>query len=84
MPTASQLKQFILGTIVPPLAGALATWIVGTGVLAVFKVSSSEVAYEVTQIVTFGVVTAIAWLTSHHILTGSYTPAVIKAKASGK
>lgn len=74
MPTASQIKQFLVGTVLPPLAGALATWIVGTGVLAIFHVSTSEVAYEVTQIATFGVVTGIAWLTSHHILTGSYEP----------
>lgn len=74
MPSASQIKQFLLGTIVPPLVGVAATWIVGTHVLALFPISQSEIAYEITQIVTFGLTTGFAWLTSHHILKGSYKP----------
>lgn len=80
LPSVDQLKQFLVGTIVPPIAGVLATWLVGTHVLDLFRISSSEVAYEITQILTFGVVTGIAWLTSHHILSGSYTPAAVAAK----
>lgn len=79
MPTASEIKQFLVGTILPPIAGVAATWIVGTHVLALFAISHDQLAYEITQILTFGVTTGVAWLTSHHILTGSYkadTPAV--------
>ena len=79
MPSASQIKQFLLGTVVPPIAGALATWIVGSGVLAVFKISSSDIAYEITQIATFGVISGLTWLTNHHILKGTYAAAA-KAK----
>ena len=71
IPSVAQIKTFIVGTIIPPLAGALATWIVGTHVLAIFAISSSQIAYEVTQIATFGVVTGLTWLTNHHILLAS-------------
>ena len=71
MPTIAQIRTFIVGTIIPPIAGALATWIVSTHVLALFAISSGQVAYAITQIATFGVVTGLAWLTSHHILSAS-------------
>lgn len=74
LPTAEQIKQFLVGTILPPIAGAAATWVVGTHVLALFAISHDQLAYEITQILTFGVVSGISWLTAHHILTGSYKP----------
>lgn len=79
LPSLDQIKTFIVGTIVPPIAGALATWLVGTHVLNLFNISTSEVAYEVTQIATFGVVTGLTWLTNHHILLAANTAKTPKA-----
>jgi hypothetical protein len=80
LPTVDQIKTFIVGTIIPPIAGALATWLIGTHVLAIFNISSSEIAYEVTQIGTFGVVTGLTWLTNHHILLASSAAKTAKDK----
>ena len=80
MPTAAQIRTFIVGTIIPPIAGALATWIIGTHVLALFAISSSQIAYAITQIITFGVVTGLTWLTNHHILLATNEPKTAKAK----
>lgn len=74
LPSSAQIRQFLVGTIIPPIAGVAATWIVGTHVLALFPIGKSQVAYAVTQVITFGVVTGLTWLTSHHVLTGSYAP----------
>jgi len=82
MPTAEQLKQFLVGTIVPPIAGALATWLASTPVLAVFHITTNAAATEVTQVLVFAVVAGLSWLTAHHVLSGHYTPAA-KA-AAGK
>jgi len=78
MPTVAQIRQFIVGTIIPPIAGVVATWVVGTHVLDLFNISSSEVAYEITQIATFAVVTGLTWATNHKILTGAYLPTAKK------
>jgi hypothetical protein len=81
MPNSEQLKQFILTVVVPPIAGAVATWLASTPVLAIFHITANAAATEVTQALTFAVVTAIAYLGSHHILSGHYTPA---AKAAAR
>lgn len=73
MPTLAQLKQFLIGAVIPPVAGALATWIVGTHVLDLFQVSKGQVVYELTQVLTFAVVSVLAWLSAHHMLKGTYT-----------
>lgn len=75
MPTTEQLKQFIVGTILPPLVGFLATWLASTPVLAVFHITRDAAAAEITQLAVFGVSALFTWLTAHHILKGHYTPA---------
>jgi hypothetical protein len=72
LPTASQIKQFLVQVIVPPAAGALAVWLLGTHVLDVFHPTLGQVTYYVSQALTFAIVTGLTWLTNHHILTGSY------------
>ncbi len=83
MPTAEQLRQFIVGTIIPPIAGALATWLASTQVFAVFHITANAAAAEITQVLVFGVVTGIAYLVNHHILSGHYT-STAKAAAAAK
>ena len=82
MPTAEQLRQFIVGTVIPPIAGALATWLASTQVFSVFHITANAAAAEITQVLVFGVVTGLTWLTGHHILAATYGPAA-KA-AAGK
>ena len=66
MPTSETLRQFITGTIIPPIAGALATWLTGT------------------QVLVFGVVTGLAWLTQHNILKATYSPPAKAAARASK
>lgn len=75
MLTAETVKQFIVGTIIPPIAGALATWLASTQVFSVFHITANAASAAIVQVLVFGVVTGIAWLTSHHILKGTYSPA---------
>lgn len=74
MPTAEQLKQFLIGTVLPPLVGFLATWLASTPVLAVFHITANAAAAEITQLAVFGLSAGFTWLTGHHILKGHYTP----------
>ena len=83
MPTAESLKLFITGTIIPPLAGALATWVTSTQVLSVFHVQASAAAAEITSVLVFGVVTGLTWLTQHNILKANYAP-VAKAASEAR
>ena len=74
MPTSETLRQFITGTIIPPIAGALATWLTGTQVFSIFHVTASAATTEITQVLVFGVVTGLAWLTQHNVLKSAYSP----------
>lgn len=80
MPTAEQLRQFVVTVLVPPIAGALATWLVGTEVLSIFGITANAAAAEITQVLVFGVVTGFAWLGTHNVLSGHYTPAAVAAR----
>jgi hypothetical protein len=71
MPTVAQLRTFIVGTIIPPIAGALGTWLASTQVFGVFHITANAAVAEITQIAVFGVVTGLTWLTNHHILKAS-------------
>lgn len=79
--SAETIKQFIVGTVIPPIAGILATWITSTQVLSIFHITQSAAAAEITQVLVFGVVTGLTWLTQHHVLAGHYTPG---AKAAAR
>ena len=76
------IKQFLISTVIPPIAGALATWLASTQVFAIFHLTQSVAAAEITEGLVFLVVTGIAWLATHHILLGHYTPAA-KLAAGG-
>jgi hypothetical protein len=84
LPTATSLKQFLIGTILPPLVGIAATWIVGTHVLALFPISKSQVVYEITQIATFGISAGFTWLTAHHILSGKWSAVAVAKNVAAK
>ena len=74
MPNAEQIKQFLLGTVLPPLIGVLATWIVANvEVLNLFHINEASVAGELTQLGTFAVSALISFLTVHHILKPAAT-----------
>lgn len=77
MPNASTIKQILTSYVVPPLAGALATWVTSTQVLGVFHITRNTAAAAITQALVFGVISGLAWLSSHHILKGTYTAPVI-------
>jgi hypothetical protein len=81
MPTAEQIKQFLIGTVLPPLVGFLATWLASQPILAVFHITREAAAAEVTQALVFGLTALFTWLSAHHILKGHYTPAA-KANTS--
>ena len=83
MPSAEQIKQWLSTVAVPILAGVLATWItVHIHFLALFHVTTGSVAAIVSQLGVFGVTAALGFLTSHHILSGHYTPAAKAANAN--
>lgn len=81
MPTQEQITQFLATTIVPLVTGALVTWLSSTKVLALFNLTATSAAKVIGAVLVFGVSAGIAYLSSHHILAGHYTPAA-KAKAS--
>jgi hypothetical protein len=81
MPTAEQIKQFLAGVVLPPLAGAAATWLfIHVHFLALFHITRASVAGELVQLGVWGITTGLGWLTSHNILKGKYTLAA-KLKA---
>lgn len=76
MPSLAVVKQYLTLTVLPVLAGALSNWlIVHLHFLAAFHLTASSVAGELTQLGVFGVSAGLAWLASHHILSGHYAPA---------
>ncbi len=76
------IQQFLVAKIVPTVAAAITTWLFATShVFNLFGVNEGQVVAVVVQALTFGVTYALAWLTTHHILKGHYTPAA-KANTS--
>jgi hypothetical protein len=74
------IKQFIVGTIVPAVAGAAAAYLASKGVLNVFDISKATATTDIDELGVFVVVAGSGWLTSHHLLSGRYSPA---SKARG-
>lgn len=73
MPTLEQLKLFFLGTILPPLVGVVAAWLIANvHVLNLFHITESSVVGELTLLGTWGLSALFAYLTSHHILSGHW------------
>jgi hypothetical protein len=83
MPTAEQLRQFLVLTVLPVVAGATANWLViHVHLLASFHITATAVGSVVSQLGVFGITAAITFLASHHILSGHYTPAAkLKARS---
>lgn len=75
MPTVNQIRTYLAQTILPVLAGAASNWlIIHVHLLATFHIGASSVASAITQLGVFVIGAALAWLTGHHILKGSYEP----------
>lgn len=74
--SAESIKQFLTGVVIPPIAGALATWLTSTQVFSIFHITASAAAAEITSVLVFGVVTGLTWLTQHHVLSGHYKQGV--------
>lgn len=75
MPSLEQIKQYLISTVIPPVAGILATWLtVHVHFLATFHITSTSVAGALTQLGIWGVTTLTVWLSTHNILKGLYTP----------
>jgi len=73
LPTTEQIRQFLTGVVLPPLVGALVTYLfANTHILNLFNISEASAAGELTQLGAWAITTAIAWLTTHHILMGHY------------
>ena len=69
------VKQFLVGTVVPAIAGAGAAWLASKGVLNVFEISKATATTDLDELGVFLVVTGSGWLTAHHVLLGEYSPA---------
>lgn len=84
LPSGEQIKQFLLGVVLPPVVGFVATYLtVHVPLLSTFfHVSAGQIGAELTTVVTFGVTTLIAWLTQHHVLSGHYTAAARAAQGA--
>lgn len=75
MPTADQIRQYLTLYVLPVLAGAAANWlVVHLHFLAAFHITKTSAAGAIAQLGVFGLGVALAWLTSHHILKGTYKP----------
>jgi hypothetical protein len=73
MPSAEQLKHFLVTAVLPVISGVVATWVtVHLHFLALFHVTHDLVASAVVQLGVFGISAALAWLASHHILKLTY------------
>ena len=85
MPSAEQLRQFLINVVLPPAIGIAAAWLVATvHVLNTFGISEGQVAGELTIFGTWAVTTLIAFLHTHNVLLGNYTPLAKAARASRK
>jgi hypothetical protein len=81
--TVEQIKQFLIGSVVPVIAGSLATWVTGTKVLAIFGITKEAAAAAIVQVLVFGITAGLTFLVSHHILLGHYAPAAKAAARKG-
>lgn len=84
MPSVEKIRQFFATVVIPPVVGALSTWVfTSVHFLSIFHITADQTAKAFTELAVFGVSAGLAWLASHHILLGRYTPAA-KAAAGKK
>ena len=81
MPNAAQIKAFIVGHVIPVIAGALATWLTSSQVLNIFHFTNNQVAAAISQVLVFAVTTVLAAFTSHHILLAGRAGGGVSEKA---
>jgi hypothetical protein len=67
------VKRYVIGSVVPIAAGALATYLASKRVLNVYGISNGEAVTLITGGLTFVVTASASWLTTHHIFKGTYT-----------
>lgn len=85
MPSLEVVKQYLVATVLPVLTGSAATWlVVHLHFLAAFHLAASSVAGELTQLGVWGITAGFAWLASHHILKGTYSPPAKAAARASK
>jgi hypothetical protein len=77
------IKQFLITTVIPPIAGAGAAWLASKGVLNIFGISTTNATTDIDELGVFIAVTGAGWFSTHHILSGTYSP-VAKAAKRGK
>jgi hypothetical protein len=83
--TREVIKQFIITRIIPPLAGALATWLITkVHFLSIFHFKQDETAKAISELAIFGITTAFAWLSAHYSLKGHYLPGKTGTDQGGK
>ena len=80
--STESIKQFLIGVVVPAVAGAGAAWLASKGVLNVFDISKGTATTDIDELGVFIVVTGAGWLTAHHLLSGHYSPTA-KANTGG-
>jgi len=79
MPSAESIKQFLVGVVLPPIAGIVVTAIVANvHVLNLFHISETQLSGWFVSMGTWGITTLIAFLTTHHILSGHWVPSAVK------
>jgi hypothetical protein len=72
--STESIKQFLIGVLVPAVAGAGAAWLASKGVLNVFDISKATATTDIDELGVFVVVATSGWLTAHHLLSGHYLP----------
>ena len=72
--STESINQFLIGVVVPAVAGAGAAWLASKGVLNVFDISKATATTDIDELGVFVVVAASGWLTAHHLLSGHYLP----------
>ena len=83
MPTGEQLRQFLVGVVVPVGVASLTTWLFATvHIFNLFGITEGQVSGEIDQVAIWLVTLGIAWLTQHHILAGHYSAGAKAAAAA--
>lgn len=75
MPSVEQIRQFLVGQVLPLVVGIATTWLtIHVHLLATFHIGAGTVASDLTQLGVWGVSAGLTWLGIHHILSGNYSP----------
>lgn len=79
--SAEEIKQLLIGHLVPLIAGGLTAWVVShTGLINLFGITEGELTGDLIEFGTFVVGVAVSWATTHKVLSGAW-PSVAARKA---